>query len=303
MVDTATYKQMHSSDEGKEGPVPNRDDIGPDRMSQDEPDLDEEFYMCLPTTIFGFNMQKKEWVTLEVGFIEDVTWNEEAFELLVIDEATKELVKAVVTNQLYAEDHADVIRGKGNCLFILLHGGPGTGKTLTAESVAEIAKKPLYKVTCGDIGTKAEEVEKLFFSWGRHGAATQANITLTLRYHNLEMGQRLQIWSNFIKRLEILERSKKPESASSAVQPRAGFGIDTRSIRAHLSELSELNLNGREIRNAISTARQLAMYKREPMGYDHLTRVINETRKFEDYIKELNRGFTADQIQKDKGER
>lgn len=28
-------------------------------------------------------------------------------------------------------------------------------------SVAEIAKKPLYRVTCGDIRTKAEEVEKV----------------------------------------------------------------------------------------------------------------------------------------------
>ena len=43
---------------------------------------------------------------------------------------------------------------------MLLHGGPGTGKTLTAESVAEVAEKPLFRVTCGDIGTKAEEVEK-----------------------------------------------------------------------------------------------------------------------------------------------
>jgi hypothetical protein len=32
---------------------------------------------------------------------------------------------------------------------------------LTA-SVAEIAKKPLYRVTCGDIGTNAEEVEKVW---------------------------------------------------------------------------------------------------------------------------------------------
>lgn len=56
--------------------------------------------------------------------------------------------------------------------------GPGTGKTLTAEryfrarmiyiklvltisSVAEIAKKPLYRVTCGDIGTSAQDVENV----------------------------------------------------------------------------------------------------------------------------------------------
>lgn len=28
-------------------------------------------------------------------------------------------------------------------------------------SVAEIAEKPLYRVTCGDVGTEAEEVEKV----------------------------------------------------------------------------------------------------------------------------------------------
>jgi hypothetical protein len=33
---------------------------------------------------------------------------------------------------------------------------------LICASVAELAKKPLYRVTCGDIGTKAEEVEKVF---------------------------------------------------------------------------------------------------------------------------------------------
>lgn len=31
---------------------------------------------------------------------------------------------------------------------------------LVTTSVAEIAEKPLYNVTCGDIGTNAEEVEK-----------------------------------------------------------------------------------------------------------------------------------------------
>ena len=35
-----------------------------------------------------------------------------------------------------------------------------TGKTLTAEAVAELLKKPLYVVTAGDLGTTASELEK-----------------------------------------------------------------------------------------------------------------------------------------------
>lgn len=60
--------------------------------------------------------------TLRVSFIQDVTWNDRAFEDLVIDTNTKDLVKAVVTNTLREEENLDLIEGKGNGLCILLHG-------------------------------------------------------------------------------------------------------------------------------------------------------------------------------------
>ena len=41
----------------------------------------------------------------------------------------------------------DFMDGKGEGLIVLLHGGPGTGKTLTAESIAELVERPLYRVT------------------------------------------------------------------------------------------------------------------------------------------------------------
>jgi len=51
-----------------------------------------------------------------------VRWNTEAFDSLVIDETTKELIRALVTNQIDAEKGTDMMSGKGNGLFILLHG-------------------------------------------------------------------------------------------------------------------------------------------------------------------------------------
>ncbi|KAF1973001.1 hypothetical protein BU23DRAFT_599204 [Bimuria novae-zelandiae CBS 107.79] len=53
----------------------------------------------------------------------------------------------------------DIVKGKGKGLIILPHGAPGVGKTSTAEGVAELFKKPLFQITCGDLGTTATEVE------------------------------------------------------------------------------------------------------------------------------------------------
>lgn len=111
-------------------------------------------------------------VTIIVDNVGPVTWNKDAFERLVLPKKTKDPVKALVmvrTSKLCEQQgmniarkrkRDDLIAGKGNGLIMLLHGGPGTGKTLTAESVAELVEMPLYNVTCGDIGTSADAVEK-----------------------------------------------------------------------------------------------------------------------------------------------
>jgi SpoVK/Ycf46/Vps4 family AAA+-type ATPase len=44
-------------------------------------------------------------------------------------------------------------------LFILLHGAPGVGKTATAEAFAQASGKPLFAITCGDLGLTPNEME------------------------------------------------------------------------------------------------------------------------------------------------
>src|SRR3569833_725353 len=85
--------------------------------------------------------------------------------------------------------------------------------------------------------------------------------------------------------------------------PGTSFGVDTAGIREKISELADQNLNGRQIRTAISTARQQAMYKREPMGYKHLKIVINEANKIKEKVLELHNGRSTDQMAREDGQR
>ena len=64
----------------------------------------------------------KNVASIDLDRIRNVEWNKKAFDNLVIEEDTKHLVKALVSNQIKAEKATDLISGKGNGLIILLHG-------------------------------------------------------------------------------------------------------------------------------------------------------------------------------------
>jgi hypothetical protein len=115
---------------------------------------------------------------------------------------------------------------------------------------------------------------------GTFDEAFKCRIQLSLRYENLTRPQRLQVWENFINRLENFDDNE----------------INLEDLRSHTKELAAYNMNGRHIRNAITTARQLARYKKQPMSFADLVHVINVAGKFDKYLLEMHSGVSEDTL-------
>jgi AAA+ superfamily predicted ATPase len=234
------------------------------------------------------------------------------------------MIEALVKKHDSTNESMDVIEGKGNGLILLLHGGPGTGKTLTAESVAELTRRPLFRVTCGDVGTNADVVEEYLNSalhlgkvWrcvvlldeadvfleertrqdlkrnalvsvflrtieyyegililtsnriGTFDEAFKSRVQLTVHYPTLKRKGRRRIWSNFITGLE-----------NTSIKARIS------QLQENIDELSQYELNGREIRNTIQTAILLAQFRKKKLSLRHLKNVISVSEEFKQYLRD-----------------
>jgi hypothetical protein len=71
--------------------------------------------------------------------------------------------------------------------------------------------------------------------------------------------------------------------------------IDRVELQASIKELALYELNGRQIRNFITTARQLALFKKESLNSGHMKRVYSVSAKFDDYISEIKDGVTDEE--------
>lgn len=134
--------------------------------------LPKQALVLLPPRVYGFSLLDRKWFAFDISLVEDIKRTNKGFDNLVIPEQHKKIVQALVRHhtkgprtipaEMKETDHdfsMDIVRGKGKGLIILLHGVPGVGKTSTAECVAAQTGRPLFPITCGDIGSTAEVVE------------------------------------------------------------------------------------------------------------------------------------------------
>ncbi|PVF92589.1 P-loop containing nucleoside triphosphate hydrolase protein [Serendipita vermifera] len=121
---------------------------------------DNQCLICSPV-VLGFCFGTKTWGGFAIERLEQIKWSNEAFRSLVLGEKQKALVQALVKQ--HAERSKlfdDIVIGKGKGLVGLLAGPPGCGKTLTAEAVAEVTRRPLYVISAGELGTNSEVVDQ-----------------------------------------------------------------------------------------------------------------------------------------------
>ncbi|KAI0803778.1 hypothetical protein GGR55DRAFT_682191 [Xylaria sp. FL0064] len=157
--------------------------------------------------VFGFVLRSRSWAKLDVAQLMDINEYREkreiedptgenksgnAFDNLVFPKDgldRKKIVRSLVAQHFRdkesstgREEQLDIVRGKGKGLIILLHGAPGV------EGIAELFNKPLFQITCGDLGTTAKEVEaaletnfSLANKWGSILLLDEADVFLARR--------------------------------------------------------------------------------------------------------------------------
>ncbi|KAM0287308.1 hypothetical protein ACHAO9_007712 [Fusarium lateritium] len=168
--------------------------------------LDEEINnLLLPRRFFVYVLRQRRFAMVDIYSLQGIPPQSTIFDDLQIDMNHKLIVQSLVAAHFEKQKvqrhrpvlgpvDQDLVRGKGSGLFILLHGVPGVGKTATAEAVAQANNKPLFTITCGDLGltpeavdSKLNEVFRLAHLWDCVLLLDEADVFLARRdTHNLQ---------------------------------------------------------------------------------------------------------------------
>ncbi|KAI1488658.1 P-loop containing nucleoside triphosphate hydrolase protein [Biscogniauxia mediterranea] len=271
------------------------------------PLTDEQLLLCT-CVVRGYALKTKKWLEFFIDFVGDVTFNDKAFDSLVLPEGHKSLILAFAQSQVKNKDtFDDVISGKGRGIIMLLSGGPGIGKTLTAESVAETMRVPLYMMSAGDLGSNSSEVEwnltdvlEMVAKWNAVLLLDECDVFLEARSpHDLD---RNRVVSIFLRTLEYYEgilflTTNRVHDIDEAFHSRIHFSLEyppldeaargavwngflNRQAAEHkirpdeVDRLAKLEINGRVIKNVLKTGNLLACSQGEKLAFKHILTVL-----------------------------
>jgi AAA+ superfamily predicted ATPase len=178
-------------------------------------------------------------------------------------------------------------------------------------------------VTCGDVGTNADEVEHYLESVLHLGKVWRCVVLLDeadvfLEERTQQDLKRNALVSVFLRVIECYDgilvlKSNRIGTFDEAFKSRVHLivhyptlqkdehrriwsnfitGLQHPRVKVHITELqeriedlSEYTLNGREIRNTIQTAALLAQFRKQRLCYEHLKDVIAISEEFKQYLR------------------
>ncbi|KAM5479378.1 hypothetical protein MaudMau93_007895 [Microsporum audouinii] len=288
-------------------------------------DLSEDDLLFFAPTLFGFSFKDKFWGEFAIDNTSEVTWSEASFDQVVIPQGRKEIILTITDRYLATtrgEEEVrpdDFILHKGRGKVMLLSGPPGVGKTLTVEALAESKQRPLYAISMGQLSSDAADLDiqlrEIFETAARWGAILlfdEADVYLARR--SPENIERSRLIAAFLQTLEYFDgviflTTNQEQSFDPAILSRIHLIFTYEKLnrdarrkiwqffiinaggtsinKVELDSLATVNIDGRQIRNTMSIARDLAA-KDGDLQFSHIKSALSTCS-----ISVLEPGFTA----------
>jgi AAA+ superfamily predicted ATPase len=269
---------------------------------------EKDYWMCSPV-VFGFDFGTKTWACFDVNNLSEIEFSKNAFNELIIPEEYRTLFMSCLESTIPS---FDVIEGKGAGKIFLLYGGPGSGKTLSAESIAEYMKVPLYFVSIGELGTSASQMEDALndiiniastwnaivlldevdvFAMKRTGQSLEKNAMTAIMLRTLERFTGVMFMTTnlvedldpaFCSRAVRLKYDELGDDTrliiwNNLIKKSKSFGIKVhKSVKADIPEFAAIKINGREIKTALRIACSIAQTQnKNVLTSDLIRKTIN----------------------------
>ena len=281
-------------------------------------ELDSILMLCSPF-VYGFSFAATQWGEFVVENLTEVQYRDDAYDKLCLNADIKDTMRVLVEHHHTTQDSNDLIDGKGGGCTFLLDGSPGIGKTASAECLAELLHRPLYSVSSGELGTTPEDLElrlkkilDMASNWNAVLLIDEVDIFLEKRdktdiHRNTLVGI-------FLKLLEYYDgilflTTNRVECIDAAFVSRISLSVHFPDLDAHARRvvwnnllnlvtnksdqidtdaLSQIVLNGRDIKHIVRLANIVAQSSKEPLNMNHIERFLKLRADFGSHQRDTN---------------